>query len=161
MKNIMDSNRNGSKQSRHWGLFRKKTIYREDGSPYLIRYYLFRCPWFQIVLHHILLSDNDCLHDHPWKFVSIILKGCYWEKTFACKPQLVGGGIFFTGGYRLTKHYAGEILVRPANWKHALILEKPCWTLVIMGKYVRQWGFWTKAGWKHWTEYKSTQSCDL
>src|SRR5208282_805597 len=33
-------------------------------------------------LHHILRSDEDRhLHDHPWPYVTIILKGGYWEVT--------------------------------------------------------------------------------
>jgi hypothetical protein len=156
-------------------MFQKKIITREDGTPYLIRTYLIKCKLFQIVLHKILLSDNDCLHDHQWNFLSIILKGGYWECT---DPEQVLSGPeleWFKEKYPNQKYCrwfgAGNILFRFAEWKHSLTLdtnrvakefwkEKPCTTLVIMFRKKREWGFWTKQGWLHWTKYRSTQKCD-
>ena len=52
----------------------------ENESPiYLIRWSLFTCRWFAIKLHRILLSDDDCMHDHPWSFTSFVLWGGYIE----------------------------------------------------------------------------------
>ena len=42
---------------------------------YLRRWYLFRCRWFSVRLHHIVLPDVDRWpHDHPWPFVAIVLQ---------------------------------------------------------------------------------------
>ena len=36
---------------------------------------------FNILVHKILKSDLGDLHDHYWSYVTIILKGGYWETT--------------------------------------------------------------------------------
>src|SRR5688572_1995771 len=121
-------------------LFRKKIITRDNGDPYLIRYYLLKTKYIRIVLHRILLSDDDCLHDHPWNFISLILKGGYFEKF-----EDVNGNIKY-------KWYGVfSLLFRKAEWKHSLRLApgKRALTLVLMFKYKREWGFWTKNGWTH------------
>jgi hypothetical protein len=54
---------------------------RQNDEPYLERYYLFlkdrkRFP-FNVFLHKFLKSDPDDVHDHPWPYATIILKGGY------------------------------------------------------------------------------------
>jgi hypothetical protein len=56
---------------------------RVNGEPYLERYYVFlkdrkRFP-FNIFVHKFLKSDPDDVHDHPWPYATLILKGGYWE----------------------------------------------------------------------------------
>ena len=58
---------------------------RQDQDPYLERYYLFlrdrkRFP-FNIFVHKFLKGDPDHLHDHPWPYFTLILRGGYWEVT--------------------------------------------------------------------------------
>lgn len=140
----------------------KKIIYRADNKPYLIRYTLFKCKWFAIRIHHILLSDDDCLHDHPWDFVSIILKGGYYEKHDK-DVVAINYPFVYPHSYRSKKWYKiGNVLFRKAEWKHSLELRpgETCWTFVIMFKDKREWGFWTKKGWVKWSEYNSTSKCD-
>ena len=65
---------------------RKRTIYDRTGKiPYLIRWYIFlkdrKSFPFNITLHKILVSDESVLHDHPWSWGTMILKGGYWEHT--------------------------------------------------------------------------------
>lgn len=127
-------------------LFRKKIIYRltsEDRVPYLIRWNLFGCKWFSVKLHKILLSDDACLHDHPWTFISLILRGGYVEETFSGK-RLYG---------------PGSILYRPAWWAHRLEIFQPAITLVITFKKQRQWGFFTKFGWIAHNKYNQSKTC--
>lgn len=54
-----------------------------DGLPsvlYMKRWRLIHRKWFGVRIHHIVRSDGDReLHDHPFSFVSFILKGGYWE----------------------------------------------------------------------------------
>jgi len=156
-------------------MFRKRIITREDGTPYLIRVYLIKTKLFQICIHQILQSDADCLHDHPWNFISIILKGGYWEGTTP-DQVLNGPELDFFNYHHGNKIYyrwfgTGRILFRKAQWKHRLKLEteesyrtntvnKPATTLVIMFKRKREWGFFTKTGWVPWFKYKSNQSCE-
>ena len=158
-------------------LIHKQIIARESGEPYLIRYSLPRMFWglVRFNLHHILLSDYDCMHDHPWSFISIILKGGYFERTPKHKktfkailkmklnlPNIRGGREEWISIQK--KWYRPlSVLYRPAEWAHALELPpgKDCWTLVIMFKRRREWGFWSRAmGWIKWSDYKPTQKCE-
>jgi len=124
---------------------RKRVIYdRLDNEPYLERYYIFlkerqNFP-FNVFLHRFLKSDPDELHDHPWNFRTIILRGGYWEHTregkFWRKPW----------SYRYC----------PANTFHRVELDpnvKECWTLFIPSKSYKEWGFMTKNGWLKHDDY--------
>ena len=65
---------------------RKRIIMdRVDNEPYLERYYLFlkdreNFP-FNVFLHKFLKGDPDDVHDHPWSYLTIVLKGGYYEHT--------------------------------------------------------------------------------
>ena len=62
---------------------RKRIITDRSGKvPYLIRWYIFlkerkNFP-FNVTLHKVLVSDEPKLHDHPWNWGAVILKGGYW-----------------------------------------------------------------------------------
>ena len=70
-----------------------------SAEPFVIRYYPFfrkRPKWFpfNIFVHKLLKSDLGDLHDHYWSYITIILKGGYWETseniTFWRKPGYIG-----------------------------------------------------------------------
>ncbi len=133
-----------------FGLLEKRVIGRRS-SPLMTRWTLLRTPWFTVKVHRFHRSDPSCLHDHPWPFVSLILVGGYWEENTLGEAAWYGPGHF---------------LVRSAEWKHRVILGvgadhrsiEPL-TLVITGRRVREWGFWTKAlGWIPWFNF--TDSVD-
>jgi len=112
-------------------------------DPYLRRWYVIpRNPVLNVYVHQFLRSDDDrALHDHPWWFVSLILKGGYNEIA--------------EKGNRTRR--AGSIAFRPATWRHRVVLwitdeddgrsncrQLPCWTLIVTGRRSRTWGFWCK-----------------
>lgn len=114
--------------------------------PYLLRWFLIpRNRWFNIYLHKFLRDDDDrALHCHPWLFVSVILRGRYIEWTD-------------TGPWI---RRVGSIAFRRAVHRHRVELPKredgtpvPCWTLVITGPRVREWGFWCEKGFVPWHEF--------
>ena len=58
----------------------------DKAEPFMIRYYVLfrkRPKWFpfNILVHKILKEDKGDLHDHYWSYITIILKGGYWETT--------------------------------------------------------------------------------
>lgn len=116
---------------------KKTRIQRHDSIDYLTRYTLLSTRLFSIKLHHILSSDDECLHDHPWTFISILLRGTYIEES--------------DNGYK--GFGPGSILFRRAQWKHRLMIDKPVWSCVITFRKVREWGFWTKKGFIRWEDY--------
>lgn len=116
---------------------------------YLVRYRLIQTPWFGIYLHRINLPDSrPTLHDHPWNFVSIVLKGGYCERR-ATEPVNLSSA-------RWRTYEAGQINRMPIGHAHyiASVFRKPTWTLVFVGRRQRVWGYWDeKAGLRHWTRF--------
>lgn len=110
---------------------------RINNEPYLERYYIFLKDrqWFpfNVFLHKFLKGDPDDLHDHPWPYATLVLKGGYWETTPA--------GKFWRG--------AGHFRICPANSFHRIELEPgvTTWTLFMPGVKQRDWGFDVKGTW--------------
>lgn len=122
--------------------------------PYMLRWYLLpRNRWLNVYLHKFMRDDDDrALHDHPWRFVSIMLAGEYVEHLNAQYPYR----------WRYTERRAGSIAFRNAEHRHRVELRKrpdgspiPCWTLVITSRKVRTWGFWCPKGFVPWHEFVS------
>ena len=128
-----------------WRFFAWERISRNGNDEYLYRLKIFQCPLFGIFLHWFIGSDDECKHDHPWSFVSIILYGGYWEEA----PN-----------GKLTWYPAGSILRRmnPARC-HRVVIDKPAMSLVIIGPKKRSWGFHTPLGWIHWLDYRYSEHC--
>lgn len=128
-------------------LGRRRVITERDSDvPYLVRYYLFlknrkNFP-FNITLHKVLVSDEPTLHDHPWGYATLILKGGYWEWIPLKNKE--GAVVGSTRVWRGPGHFR----VRSADDLHWLELEKdsngneiPCWSLFFMGRKQKEWGF--------------------
>lgn len=89
-----------------------------------------------IRIHEILSSDDTrALHDHPWSFCTILLKGSYLEFM----PHKDG-----SGGLSVFRRKQGSILFRKTTDRHRLelIANQPVTTLFITFKYKQKWGFW-------------------
>lgn len=68
--------------ARRFGFRVKHLGSRRD--PYLDRVVLLSTPRFGVYLHRIWREDRDPFpHDHPWPFVSVILRGGYDEERHA------------------------------------------------------------------------------
>lgn len=85
-------------------------------NPYLLRWHLIpRNAVFNIYLHKFLRDDDDrALHDHPWPWCSILLRGEYAEVTsprFAFEGDPDGGVIHVRGAIRkgATVHASYEV----------------------------------------------------
>lgn len=146
---------------------KKKIIYgcesRGDGAdPYLTRYTLISNKYFQVAIHVFHRSDFDDLHDHPWDFVSIILWRGYIEETFSHTSYFHRDNYRYTTERKVKKRYwPGMILFRKAEHAHRveLVNGKKAVTLVFMGKYVRNWGFYTSKGWRYFLHYFKENKC--
>ena len=135
-------------------LGRKRIVMdRVENEPYLERYYLFlrereRFP-FNIFLHKFLKSDPDDVHDHPWPYATLILKGGYWE--WIPHFDTVGRKI---GEYQVWRG-PGHFRVSKANSFHRIELDPDitAWTLFMPGPKQRDWGFLVKNKWIQWEQY--------
>lgn len=88
-------------------------------------------------IHKIKQSDARSFHDHPWWFVTVILRGGYYET----RPMWEDGQII---GEITTWHGPGSVLFRRArDFHHITVLDGvPAYTLFITGKWQQVWGFW-------------------
>ena len=131
-------------------LGRKRIVLdRQSNEPYLERYYLFlkdrkRFP-FNIFLHRFLKSDPDDVHDHPWPYATLILKGGYyeWIPQFNSKGEKIGELQVWRG--------PGHFRISRATSYHRIELDPSvdCWTLFMPGPQRRQWGFLVNNKWIH------------
>ena|ERR1700686_4039773 len=99
--------------------------------------WLFQRFGIAVRIHRILRSDDDrAFHDHPWRYVSIILKGQYIEVTPVFKD-----GIYQGDARRVFR--VGSLIFRKANSWHRLELQasETVWTLFITGPRKQSWGF--------------------
>lgn len=96
--------------------------------PYVYRWMIGHHRIGSIRLHHWLGPDDDrAVHDHPWWFITWVIKGWYLD----CREK----------GARVLQ--AGEIAYRPALHRHTVVPSREgCWTLVLTGPVRRSWGFW-------------------
>ena len=126
---------------------------RRNDEPLLTRYYLFlkdrkRFP-FNVFLHKFHKSDPDDVHDHPWPYATLILKGGYYEWT----------PIFNREGKKIAerRHWRGpgHFRVCKSTSYHRIELceNVDCWTLFMPGPQKREWGFLVKNKWIHNDKY--------
>jgi hypothetical protein len=126
---------------------------RVNNEPYLERYYVFlkdrkRFP-FNVFLHKFLKSDPDDVHDHPWPYATLILKGGYWEwqPLFDANRKKIGETSTWRG--------AGSFRTASATSYHRIELDPDveCWTLFMPGQQQREWGFLIGNFWVQWQDY--------
>lgn len=114
--------------------------------PYMLRWFVIpRNSLLNVYLHKFLRDDDDrALHDHPWWFLSILLSGTYRE-------------VIPSGRTRWRRCFS--VVLRRATYRHRVELRDgiPCWTLVITGPRIREWGFWCPRGFVHWKVFTRPQ----
>src|SRR5262249_41569330 len=110
---------------RRWTV-RWKEVLGLPECPYVYRW-RFETPFGSIREHHAIVNDDARhLHDHPWPFVTFILRGSYHERI--------------PGGWNTLK--APSVHYRPANYQHAVFPDTsagPVWTEIVTGPRVRSW----------------------
>jgi hypothetical protein len=129
-------------------IFKLEEINGDSRCPtYLYRWTLLSTPWFKVYLHRFVADDwSKDLHDHPKRFITIGLWGRYLESTPA--------------GCRFWR--APWFRSFPAEHQHriAILNGETCWTMAIVFKTVRKWGFWADGKWIHWREYVDSERAD-
>jgi hypothetical protein len=153
----LDTNYQGEYKKGH---FTRAQIRGKDGSLYMDRWYLLVFPrLFSIRIHHICRPDLDRWpHDHPWWFISIILRGGYrewWCKRTEFRTMLTNIEDPFAPPKMAWMDFHQK-QVRRFNFHTNTDLhmirefdrgEKGAWTLIFTGPEKREWGFMTDQGW--------------
>ena len=126
---------------------------RQSDEPYLERYYLFlkdrdRFP-FNVFLHKFLKGDPDDVHDHPWPYATLILKGGYyeWLPQFDSKGNKIAEMCVWRG--------PGSFRICSANSYHRIELDPSvtAWTLFMPGPKKQDWGFLVNNKWIQHEQY--------
>ena len=127
-----------------WALLKWTTV-PEDVPPEKVlihRLRVVQTPLFALYLHkHIRPDPGRDLHDHPASFFSVIFKGGYIERRMGASMPL--------------KHFALSARWMKAEWPHTIqeLLRVPTWSVLLMGRRRRMWGFHTDNGWVPYKEY--------
>lgn len=128
--------RPASVQGKRWTFWQRFNIAGASGGVYLRRLRVIQTPLFSVYWHHIDEPDPDLdPHDHPWKFISFIVRGGYIERVWrdASDRTLNEKNVW----NRFSVH------VMPTNWAHRITEVRPnTVTLILAGPRVREWGFW-------------------
>jgi hypothetical protein len=105
---------------------------------YLTRLRIIQTPLFALYLHRMDGPDSRVtLHDHPWPFLSVILRG----------------------GYDELRNYDDDLVsverlnVKSATDFHTIVRlhRVPTWTLMFVGRRRRVWGYLDRDG--TWTRF--------
>lgn len=133
---------------------RKRVVMdRTCDEPLLTRYYLFlkdrkKFP-FNVFLHNFHKGDPGDVHDHPWPYATLILKGGYWEwlPQFNNEGKKIGELSVWRG--------PGHFRICGASSYHRIELDPnvDCWTLFMPGPQQKEWGFLVKNKWVQNEEY--------
>ena len=107
----------------------KTEIRSQDGTLHFRRWRLIETKYFRFYVHQIFQSDKDPhLHNHPWHFVSFIVKGRYAERRS-------------NGVYKQFKGPLGINFHRAKTYHKITLLSKQAVSLFFaFGKY-RPWGY--------------------
>jgi hypothetical protein len=109
---------------------------------------------FNVFLHKFHKSDEPTLHDHPWPYATMILKGGYWEWTPVFDDA--GRKITEVAGWRGPGHFR----INSAHSLHRIELDPgvECWTLFMPGPRQREWGFVKSGVWQQWEQYLTNRA---
>lgn len=130
--------------------YRRLTLRRADGLVYLDRWGVRWNGVGAVYLHKMSAPDPGMdLHDHPWPFVSVILRGGYTEIRNEIRSLLSFKHLWFSRDAGLAaptmrEWKAGSVHMIQKDIAHTIIqLSKtPTWTLVFTGRVDREWGFY-------------------
>lgn len=108
-------------------------------STYLFRWHLITTRRAKVYLHKFVGDDWSLdHHDHPKRFISLGLWGSYLEHSEGEER-------------RYSAPWARSF---PATHRHRITTPwGTCWTLVIVLRTVREWGFWHEGRFIPWAEY--------
>lgn len=140
MKPAERNPRLASNRSPNWAFVEKFEVpsYDDPTRNYLTRWRIVQTPWFGVYLHRFDGPDpRPTLHDHPWAFVSLVLRGGYDEVT----PE--------------RRRSVTRVNAKAATDLHyiARLRRVPTWTLMLVGRRKRVWGYRDGNGWTRFDEH--------
>lgn len=142
-----------SQRSARWAFMERFVVPAYDGDEdYLTRIRIVQTPWCGLYLHRFDTADpRPTLHDHPWPFVSIVLRGGYVEVAASRKQALrIHAGQDWPYGIRRRVRFINVKRTGEFHWIDS-IGRTPTWTLMLVGRRQRTWGYLDRDG--KWTAF--------
>lgn len=94
---------------------------------------VYRWP-IKLVVHYFVPGTEDPdAHDHPRSFVTFVVRGHYVDRAHDGAVEVMRRGML---RYRRADH-AHTTTSGPSG----------CWTVCLMGRQTREWGFWRDGAW--------------
>lgn len=118
-----------------------KEIKSKTGELHFKRWQIFSCRFFSIYIHGIYKADEDFyLHDHPWNYFSILLKGYFTERVKdKTRPGKYLDNILGPGSF---------VFKKAEDFHKIQQLRSPSiYTLFIAGRRRREWGYDVQGTW--------------
>ena len=134
------------------GIRRRLTL-THDGKRFLDRWGLAHDRIGGFYIHHIEGPDPGLdLHDHPWSFITIVLRGGYVHNY---APVRDDGTLDFVRLAAVGTGINHRVARMPLDIAHRIVLVRPggAWTLVLRGPTRRVWGFYPPTGRVPWDVY--------
>lgn len=138
---------------------------REPGSDtYMVRHVVFRTKWLSLYIHKFLRSDYDSYHDHPFSFISWIVRGTYVEHLLMADliPELWGKPVGKREVATVRNTSQNRFMARKAEHLHYITLARnyteddsaaPI-TVCLIGRRRRPWGFLdANDRWVYWKDF--------
>lgn len=145
--------------------YRKGHLFHADGSTYMERYVLFETKWLSARVHYIATADIDPhLHDHPWSFISVLLRGGYTERRPKTIAPCFTTDVSDVDGIEATDSTHRAVEYNHWAWRHATdrhriaFVYPDTWSLFIYGPVRQWWGFYTQKGKIHFLDYLTRNS---
>lgn len=147
----VDNSAGGGKKWRFMERFEVPSLERPLEA-HFVRYRLIQTPWFGIYVHRFDNPDVRTFHDHPWNFTSVVLRGAYVEvvqKDGQRYARKLG-----RGSRRVNRKMAEDL--------HFIetLLRKPTWTLIVVGRRRRVWGYVDEDGWTRFDQHENARKFD-
>lgn len=112
-------------------------------------------------IHRLHTPDLDRhMHDHPWPFVSVVLRGFYVEARPRQIEPAFFGDVHTVESMQMRVRGTGSIAFRRATDRHSILSTSvgEVWTLFITFPKRQWWGFYTPSGKVHWKDYESVHN---
>ena len=134
-------------------LFLVKKIVSKQGVVHFRRWRLLQTPLFAIYIHNVAKSDDDKhMHDHPWWFAALILKGGYIEQVWNKRD-----------GETTHLRLPGALVCHKITDFHIIeLLHGPSWSIVLTGPRTHSlWGYHTRNGWMDHITYRKMKNANV
>lgn len=142
------------RSSKRWAVLRRMVLRRADGVAYLDRIRLIQTPWFAIYVHRFDAPDPGIdLHDHPWSFLTMVVKGGYTERRADTRRP--------DQWWREDRRPFIPRIMRLGECHTIEAVAPGSRSIVITGRRCRKWGFYVPAGWIRHEDYNGLNRREL